>query len=155
MGQCLILIIINDTFVLSVTIIKQRDCILIKRLFRRARMKRLKVLFHINEIERWDTALGNIINLLKDAGEDAVDAVVLGNGPSINAYGNETKLSVMKGLSERGVRFLACRNSLRKMCSSGDSCIAEDALSSFIEVVPAGITAIIRIQSDGYAYVKP
>ena len=118
-------------------------------------MERLKVLFHINKLERWDTTLGNIINLLKDMGEDAVDAVVLANGPSVNAYGNDNKLSVMKGLSERGVRFLACRNSLRKMCSSGDSCIKEDNLPSFIEVVPAGITAIIKIQSDGYAYVKP
>ena len=66
-------------------------------------MERLKVLFHINELERWDTALGNIINLLKDVGEDAVDAVVLANGPSVNAYGNDNKLSVMKGLSEMGV----------------------------------------------------
>jgi len=118
-------------------------------------MKKLKVLFHINELEKWDTALGNMINLLKDAGEDAVDAVVLANGPSVNAYGIDNKLSVMKGLSERGVRFLACRNSLRKMCSSGDSCINEENLPSFIETVPAGITAIIKIQSDGYAYVKP
>jgi hypothetical protein len=118
-------------------------------------MEGLKVLFHINELERWDTALGNIINLLKDVGEDAVDAVVLANGPAVNAYGNDNKLSVMKGLSERGVRFLACRNSLRKMCSSGDACINEDNLSSFIETVPAGITAIIKMQSYGYAYVKP
>jgi intracellular sulfur oxidation DsrE/DsrF family protein len=118
-------------------------------------MERLKVLFHINELERWDTALGNIINLLKDVGEEAVDVVVLANGPSVNAYGNDNKLSVMKGLSERGVRFLACRNSLRKMCASGDTCINEESLSSFIETVPAGITAIIKIQSDGYAYVKP
>lgn len=118
-------------------------------------MERLKVLFHINELEKWDTALGNMINLLKDVGEEAVDAVVLANGPSVNAYGNDKKLSVMKSLSDRGIRFLACRNSLRKMCSSGDSCINEDNLPSFIKTVPAGITAIIKIQSDGYAYVKP
>jgi intracellular sulfur oxidation DsrE/DsrF family protein len=41
------------------------------------------------------------------------------------------------------------------MCSSGDTCINEEELSSFIELVPAGITAIVKIQSDGYAYVKP
>jgi intracellular sulfur oxidation DsrE/DsrF family protein len=118
-------------------------------------MKRLKVLFHINELDRWDTALGNIINLLNDVGEESADVVVIANGPSVNAYGNDNKLSVMKGLSERGVRFLACRNSLRKMCSSGDSCITEENISSFIETVPAGITAIIKIQADGFAYVKP
>ncbi len=118
-------------------------------------MERLKVLFHVNEMEKWDTALGNMINLLKDAGEGAVDAVVLANGPSVNAYGNTKKLAVMKELSGKGIRFLACRNSLKKLCSSGDSCITEESLPSFIEVVPAGITAIIKIQADGYAYVKP
>jgi intracellular sulfur oxidation DsrE/DsrF family protein len=40
------------------------------------------------------------------------------------------------------------------MCS-GDVCMAESSLPSFVEVVPAGITAIIKMQAAGYAYVKP
>ncbi len=117
-------------------------------------MKRLKVLFHINEVEKWDTALGNITNLLKDVGEDGVDAVVLANGPSVNAYIDDAKLEKIKGLMDKGVKFLTCRNSLKKMCSAG-VCISEETLPSFIGVVPAGITEIIKMQADGYAYVKP
>lgn len=117
-------------------------------------MERLKVLFHINELEKWDTALGNVTNLLKDTGDDGVDAVALANGPSIKAYNDEKTLEKIKGLQEKGVKFMTCRNSLKKMCS-GDVCMAESSLPSFVEVVPAGITAIIKMQADGYAYVKP
>ncbi len=117
-------------------------------------IERLKVLFHINELEKWDTALGNITNLIKDVGEDGVEAVALANGPSVNAYIDDDKLEVIKGLLDKGVKFLTCRNSLKKMCSAG-VCISEENLPSFIGVVPAGITEIIKMQADGYAYVKP
>ena len=49
-------------------------------------MGKLQVLFHVNEVDRWNVALGNIANLIKDIGEDNVDAVVLANGPSVAAY---------------------------------------------------------------------
>ena len=117
-------------------------------------MERLKVLFHINEPERWDTALGNITNLLKDVGEDGVDAVAIANGPSVNAFIDDQKLEAIKGLLDKGVKFLTCKNSLKKMCSAG-VCISEESLPSFIKVVPAAITEIIKMQADGFAYIKP
>lgn len=117
-------------------------------------MERLKVLFHINEPERWDTALGNITNLLKDVGEDGVDAVVIANGPSVNAFIDEEKLKSIKVLLDKGVKFLTCKNSLKKMCSAG-VCISEENLPSYIGVVPAAITEIIKMQRDGFAYIKP
>jgi intracellular sulfur oxidation DsrE/DsrF family protein len=118
-------------------------------------MDKMKVLFHVNEPERWDTALGNMANLIKDVGKDNVEIVVVANGPSIMSFIEQDKLTIMKELTDKGVSFLACRNSLKKMCYGVDACITESALPSFITVVPAGITEIIRKQSEGYAYVKP
>lgn len=118
-------------------------------------MGKLKVLFHVNEVDRWDVALGNIENLINDVGEDNVDVAVLANGPSVAAYADAEKVETMKGLSEKGAKFLACRNSLKKMCSEGTVCISEENLPSFVSVVPAGITEIIKKQHEGYAYVKP
>ena len=118
-------------------------------------MNRLKVLFHVNEIDRWNVALGNIANLINDVGKDNVDAVVLANGPSVAAYVDAEKVETMKGLFEKGIKFLACRNSLKKMCSEGVVCINEENLPSFVSVVPAGITEIIKKQHEGYAYEKP
>jgi len=118
-------------------------------------MHKLKVLFHVNEVDRWPVALGNITNLIKDVGENAVDIVVLANGPSVTSYADEGKVTAMKELSEKGTLFQACRNSLKKLCADGDICVREEKLPSFVLVVPAGITEIIRRQADGYAYVKP
>ncbi|GAB4414152.1 MAG: DsrE family protein [Thermodesulfovibrionales bacterium] len=118
-------------------------------------MGKLRVLFHVNEVDRWDVAIGNIVNLIKDAGVDNVDVVVLANGPSVAAYVDAEKVAAMKGLSEKGAKFFACGNSLKKMCSEGSVCISEENLPSFVTVVPAGITEIIKKQHEGYAYVKP
>jgi intracellular sulfur oxidation DsrE/DsrF family protein len=118
-------------------------------------MDKMKVLFHVNEADRWDTALGNMLNLIKDVGEDEVDIVVVANGPSVMSFIEQDKLTIMKELTDKGAKFLACRNSLKKMCYGVDACITESSLPSFIQVVPAGITEIISKQAEGYAYVKP
>ncbi|NTU42798.1 MAG: hypothetical protein HGA78_07050 [Nitrospirales bacterium] len=118
-------------------------------------MSGMKVVFHVNEPERWNVALGNITNLIKAVGEDGADIAVLANGPSVTAYGDGEKSEAMKGLADKGAKFLACRNSLNKMCSEGTLCIPEASLPSFITVVPAGIVELIRLQQEGYAYVKP
>lgn len=118
-------------------------------------MDKLKVLFHVNENERWGAALGNIINLIRDVGEENVHIVVLANGPAVSAYAYSERVETMEMLAEKGVQFKACRNSLKKMCAEGTVCISEEVLPGFIAVVSAGITEIIRRQNEGYAYVKP
>ncbi len=118
-------------------------------------MEKLKVIFHVNEKEKWDVALKNITNLIKDVGEGNLDILVLANGPSVGAYVDPIKIQTMEDLAKKGVRFLACRNSVKMMCSEGVICISEEGLPSFVTVVPAGITEIIKRQHEGYAYVKP
>jgi intracellular sulfur oxidation DsrE/DsrF family protein len=118
-------------------------------------MDRMKVLFHINENEKWKVLLGNVNNLLVDAGAENVDVVVLANGFSVYGYADPDKVAPMQQLSGQGVQFIACRNSLRNMCQEGVACLKEELLPSFIGIVPTGITEIIRRQREGYAYVKP
>ncbi len=118
-------------------------------------MERLKALFHINENERWKVLFANINNLLSDAKQDNVDAVVIANGLAVYGYTDPEKISVIEQLASAGVNFIACRNSLTSMCQDGVACIKEDLLPPFVAVVPAGITEIIRREKAGYAYVKP
>ncbi|RME69799.1 MAG: hypothetical protein D6778_00080 [Nitrospirae bacterium] len=113
-----------------------------------------KVVFHINEPEKWPVLLGNVTNLLKDMGKD-VEVRVLANGPSVKAYADEETIEKMKPLAEQGVKFLACRNSLKAFCSGGDVCIDEESLPDFVEVVPAGVSELTKRQAEGYAYIKP
>lgn len=113
-----------------------------------------RVVFHINEMEKWPVLLGNVTNLLKDMGKE-VEVRVLANGPSVKAYADPETIEKMKVLAEQGVRFLACRNSLKAFCSGGDLCIDESSLPGFVDVVPAGVSELTRLQAEGFAYIKP
>ncbi len=119
-------------------------------------VSKLKVLFHVNELERWPRVLVNVTNFIKDVGRENADIEVVANGAAVLAYadGNagedKKKLHAeMAGLAEAGVAFVACRNAL-KMHS-----LDENALPPFVTVVPAAITEIVQKQAAGYAYIKP
>ncbi|MCL4439710.1 MAG: DsrE family protein [Firmicutes bacterium] len=130
-------------------------------------MNTLKVLFHVNESTRWQMVLVNITNFLNDVGQGSADIEVLANGEAVSVLGNRcllaedggqkascgigngSLLDQMKKLSEAGVNFVVCRNALKSHS------IVEENLPDFITVVPAGITEIVRKQTQGYAYIKP
>lgn len=118
-------------------------------------MEKLKVMIHVNEMERWPVALGNVENLFASAGEDNVDVIVLGNGNSVGIYDDLQGIEEMRKLSKRGARFRACRNSLARLKPEGGNPPGESELPDFVEVVPAGIMEVISRQREGYAYVKP
>ncbi|HDH01275.1 MAG TPA: hypothetical protein ENG80_05650 [Nitrospirae bacterium] len=115
----------------------------------------MRVLLHVSDNQRWSMALGNITNFLKDVGQDNADIVIVANGPAVSSYASSDHMETMELLADRGVRFKACRNTLKKLCAEGAVCITEDALPAFVEVVPAGISEIVRKQREGYVYVKP
>ncbi|MFZ5643750.1 MAG: hypothetical protein ACOY46_09190 [Bacillota bacterium] len=132
-------------------------------------MGKLKVLFHINEPERWQRVLTNITNFINDAGQDNVDVEVVANGGAVVGYAAQDRLECgcsgkdsavcgkpegklleeMKRLAGMGISFTACRNAL-KMNSMDES-----TLPPFVTVIPAGITEITVKQGGGYAYIKP
>ncbi len=119
-------------------------------------MERLKVLFHVNEPERIKVAMGNITNLIKDVSPEMADIELVINGAAINVYSNNEIVETMKALNSKGVKFMACRNSLRMLCENNPVCMLnEDTLPVFVEVVPAGVTEIAKKQAEGYAYIKP
>lgn len=111
----------------------------------------LKVLFHVNENDKWPVALTNASNFLKDVGPGNAEVVVVANGAAVSAYADAAGGLVerMNELAAAGVLFEACRNAL------GMQDIAEDTLPPFVSVVSAGITEIARRQARGYAYIKP
>ena len=119
-------------------------------------MKEMRLLLHVSDNDRWSAALGNAINFLKDVGGDRADVVIVANGTAPASYAYSDKVETMEVLADKGVQFIACRNSLKKLCTEGAVCIDENALPAFVKVVPAGISEIVhKQQREGYAYVKP
>ncbi len=118
-------------------------------------MKKMKLLLHVSDNDRWSIALGNAINFIKDIGEDNADVVIVANGGAAASYAYSDKIETMDVLADKGVQFKACRNSLKKLCAEGSVCVNEKELPPFVKVVSAGISEIVRKQKEGYAYVKP
>jgi len=116
-------------------------------------VNKLKVLFHINDPERWPRVLLNITNFINDAGPANVAVEVVANGGAVLALTGERADQKLQGEMERlagqGIVFSACRNALRMHS------LDEGKLPPYITVVPAGITEIAQKQAGGFAYIKP
>ncbi len=111
-------------------------------------MKRLRVLFHIDEIEKWNLTLTNVKNFLN--GREDSDILVVANSIAVKGYMPSFELfDTIKELSSKGVVFSACNNALK-----GNSMVKED-IGEFIEIVPAGVIEIAERQGEGYAYIRP
>lgn len=116
-------------------------------------MTNLQAIFHIGESEKWLLTLANVNNLLNDIGEDAIRVVVLANSYAVRDYvpynENNALLEEIKELSEKGVIFKACRNSLK-----GNN-IDEKTLPKYVEIVPSGVSELIKRQAEGFGYIRP
>lgn len=130
-------------------------------------MGKLKVLFHVNEPERWQRTLVNVKNFTQDVGRENAEIEIVANGAAVSAYFDQCRLERSSGkitttcgktngelleemnkLAQMGVRFIACRKALRMHS------LDEGMLPAFVTVVPAGITEIAKKQAEGYAYIK-
>lgn len=115
---------------------------------------KIKVVFHLDmdEETRLIMALNNISNLLKEVSIEDADIFLVANGVAVRLLSRERAAGYAQrigNLSEAGVRFLACSNSLSTLDMS------QDQLLEACQAVPAGIVELIRLQSEGCAYVKP
>lgn len=115
-------------------------------------MTEYKVIFHIDELDKWKLLLANVRNLLEAISDKTVDIEVLANSEAVIYYQKnnlDINIEEMEILNKKGVRFLACNNSLR-----GLSIIPEE-LVDFIGIVPVGVLELVNKQMEGYTYLKP
>ena len=114
-------------------------------------MEEYKVIFHVNELRKWEITLANASNLLADLANEAVEVIILANGEAVRYYeaeSSETNGKNLEELSKKGVHFIACNNALKAQK------LNKEVLFSFVNIVPAGITELVRKQQMGYAYIK-
>lgn len=103
----------------------------------------MKVVFHINELTKWQETKSNVKNLLKLAPETTI--VVSVNGQGIKGYLDAENAEFL----ELAVTFHACANAMRSHK------MQKEALPPKVDVVPAGVLDLIELQTMGYAYIKP
>lgn len=116
-------------------------------------MAGFKVLFHVSDNETWPKALTNITNFLKEVGTNGAKVEVVANASAVCTYylieEKKELIERMIELSNRGVIFKACRNALNA------NALNESQKPSFVQVVPGGITELVKKQEEGFSYIKP
>ena len=111
-----------------------------------------RVVVQVSEADpaRWNLALNNVRNLQEDLGAANVDIEVVAYGPGIgmlklDAVTNSRISEAVKA----GVQVSACENTMR-----GQK-LARADMHPNVSYVPAGVTAIVRRQQEGWAYLRP
>lgn len=111
-----------------------------------------KVIFHIDEMSKWNLLLANVNNLKKEL-NDSVLIEVLANSEAVKYFiqsnMDENSYSKVMRLVKQDVQFIVCNNSLK----SND--INPESLIPNVKVVPSGVVELTLKQHDGYAYIKP
>ena len=92
-------------------------------------------------------------NLIKAYGPDKIDVEIVAFGPGLRLMfddnGNKGRIS---GLTNNGVRFAACGNTIKKMTKILGK---EPAMNHEANVVPGGVARIIELVNQDYILVKP
>ena len=116
----------------------------------------MKVIYHIDEKEKWDLVLGNAMNMLNYGKENntTFEIEIVANGIAVTGLfqheAEEANLySRMEELDAQKVTFAACNNALKKYTTPNT------ILCPFAAVVPAGVVELAQKQQEGYSYIKP
>lgn len=109
---------------------------------------RYRALFHLTETGKTGAVLQTARNLLADMG-DGVEVEVVAHGDGVKAFLLTGQyVDDVRSMSKQGVRFVVCANSIRAMT------FARDDFPRSVEVVPSGISEIVRRQAERYAYIR-
>jgi intracellular sulfur oxidation DsrE/DsrF family protein len=113
----------------------------------------LKVVVHINfaETGRHGHGLKNIENVLREVGDDGavIEVVCHGGGIGLVESARSEHAEQVAALAARGVKFVACRNTMRQKS------IRPEDLIPGVGMVPSGAVEVIRKQNEGFAYFRP
>jgi intracellular sulfur oxidation DsrE/DsrF family protein len=110
-----------------------------------------QVVFHIDDLAKWQHALGNVANLITfgQATNQDYQIVVLVNGDAILGYLEDQLRATIAELTSQAVQFHACQNAMNSHS------VKKDQLPVHVKIVPAGVADLISLQEAGYAYIKP
>jgi uncharacterized protein len=94
--------------------------------------------------------LANTENLLSGLGEGSVEVELVVNGEGVVALlrAPGPNAGNVEHVAARGVRVLACANSMRAMD------LTQETLLPAVEIVPSGAGHLVRRQAEGWAYLR-
>ena len=116
--------------------------------------EKMKVIYHLNELEKASWVLDIIRDHVNVVGTDNVDIVLVTHGPALKAFHKENGpievQSLVGELQIQGVKFDACGVTMRVLELS-----SSDLLPDIVRRDEGGTVRIAELQSNGYIYIKP
>lgn len=111
---------------------------------------RHRVVFQVNEDDsrKWNAILANVNNVQEELGRVEVAVVAIGPGLGMLKAEALTANRVQDAMAA-GVRFVACGNSMQAQH------LTKDDMIDGIAYAKAGYVEIMRLQQEGWSYVRP
>jgi intracellular sulfur oxidation DsrE/DsrF family protein len=109
-----------------------------------------RIVFQVSDEDsrKWHTVLANINNVQEELGKVEVAVVVIGPALGMLKADALTANKVQDAMSA-GVRFVACGNSMQAQKLEKDDMIDK------IDYARAGYVEIMRLQQQGWTYLRP
>jgi hypothetical protein len=116
--------------------------------------EKMKVVYHVSELEKANFTLGNIANHIKGVGgPENVEIILVAHGPALKAFhkmsADEKVSKRVEMLQSQGVNFEACGNTMRAQAVALD-----DLLPNMFKRDEGGVVRIADLQSKGYIYIR-
>jgi uncharacterized protein len=117
--------------------------------------QKLKVVYHLNELDKVNFVLGNIQNHFDGVGGAGhVTIALVVHGQALRAFHSATAnpdISKRVGqFSKAGLEFAACGNTM-----TSQHVTLRDLLPGFVAAERGGVVRIAELQSQGYLYLRP
>ena len=116
---------------------------------------KLKVVYHLNDLDKVSFVLGNIQNHFDGVGgPDHVTIALVVHGQALRAFHSAAAnpdISKRVGqFSKAGLEFAACGNTMKSQ-----NVALKDLLPGFVAAERGGVVRIAELQSLGYLYLRP
>lgn len=111
-----------------------------------------KVVFQVsdNDPAKWNLALNNARNVQQELGADKAQVEIVAYGPGISMLKLDSPVSgrVLEAMKQR-VKVVACENTM-----TAQKLVRAD-MTPEIGYVTAGVVELMRLQAEGWAYIRP
>jgi intracellular sulfur oxidation DsrE/DsrF family protein len=117
--------------------------------------KKLKVVYHLNDLDKVSFVVGNIQNHLDGVGgPDNVTIALVVHGQALRAFhasaANPDLTRHIGQFSRTGIELAVCGNTMKSQKVG-----LSDLLPGFVAAEQGGVVRIAELQSQGYLYLRP
>jgi intracellular sulfur oxidation DsrE/DsrF family protein len=111
-----------------------------------------KVIFQVSDADpaKWNLTLNNARNVQTELGKENVLIEIVAYGPGLGMLKRETKVEGrLAEALDNNVGLIACENTMVSTKTT------KEDMYGGIAYVPAGVTHLMKRQSEGWAYIRP